>query len=153
MCQKMTEQSVGRPSVMTDLVLQKLEEAFSVGATDIQACFIAGISKSTLYNHQQEFPEFVERKEALKAMTSYAAKKVVYDKITEGDKQTAQWHLERKDPEYNPKSTTDVNLGGQEGNQLPGVSDVLAFAKLRAAGVDPQVLKSAYTPDDDAGKG
>lgn len=46
----------------------------------------------------------------------------------------------------------NVNLGGQEGNQLPGVSDAHAFAKLRAAGVDPAVLKSAFTPDDDAGK-
>ena len=114
----MTEQSVGRPSVMTPEVIGKLEECFSVGATDLQACFIAGICKDALYDYQLKHPEFTERKEALKSMTSYAAKKVLNDKIIEGDKQAAQWQLERKDPEYNPKNTTDVNLGGQAGNPV-----------------------------------
>ena len=110
----MTVDVGGRPTVMTPEVIGKLEECFLIGATDLQACFVAGISKDALYDYQLLHPEFTERKEVLKSMTNFKAKKVLSEKIEEGDKQTAQWHLERKDPEYNPKS--NINLGGQNGS-------------------------------------
>lgn len=104
---------VGRPPIVTEAIIQKLEGAFSIGASDLEACFIAGISKSTLYNFQNDNPEFVERKEALKSMTSYAARKVVNDKIIEGDADTAKWQLERKNKdEYGTKATVDSNVKG-----------------------------------------
>lgn len=62
----MTKQKVetrGRPSVMTKEVLGKLEEAYLLGANDIQACFKAKITVQTLHNYQNKHPEFVELKE------------------------------------------------------------------------------------------
>lgn len=56
----------GRPSIVTDIVIKKLEEVFAIGGTDAEACFFAGITQTTLYNYQIRQPEFVERKEALK---------------------------------------------------------------------------------------
>ena len=114
----MSKNPIGRPTKLTPETIRQLEAAFSIGATDIQACFIAGISKTALYNYQQDHPDFVDRKEALKSMVSYQAKKVLHDKIIEGDKQTAQWHLERTDEAYNPKKTADINLGGQPDNPV-----------------------------------
>ena len=58
--------SVGRPTKMTELTVKKLEEAFSLGCSDVEACFYAGISKQTLYSYQEQNPEFIDRKEALK---------------------------------------------------------------------------------------
>lgn len=101
---------VGRPTVMTDLVVAKLEEAFSNGATDEQACFIANVSRNSLYDYIKIHPEFSNRKEDLKDMIKYQAKVKVKQAILEEDKpDTAKWYLERKDKEFKPKGdlTTD----------------------------------------------
>ena len=58
--------NAGRPTVMTKDTIAKLEEAFKCGASDLEACFYADISKDSLYNYQKKHPEFIERKEALK---------------------------------------------------------------------------------------
>ncbi len=106
----------GRPTVMTEESIAKLEEAFSNGATDLEACFLAKISKDSLYRYQQEHPEFCERKDALKEMIKYQAKKVVKEAIEEGDKQQANWYLERKgkDEGFNPRT----EITGKDGEEL-----------------------------------
>lgn len=98
---------VGRPTVMDELTLKKLDECFANGGTDIQACFIANISTQTLYNYQHEHPEYIERKQALKDMIAYQAKlKIKHDLETELGSKTAQWYLERKDKDF--KQKTDI---------------------------------------------
>jgi hypothetical protein len=87
---------VGRPTLMTEETLKKLEDAFLVGASDKEACFIAGISATTLYNYQLAHPEYVERKEALKDMPKFKARKNIVEKINSGDVPTSQWYAERK---------------------------------------------------------
>ena len=87
---------VGRPTVMTPETISKLDEAFSVGATDLEACFVANIGKDSLYRYIQEHPEYSDRKEALKNMPKFKAKKVVTGKIDQGDEKVSQWYLERK---------------------------------------------------------
>ncbi len=87
---------VGRPKVMTPETISKLEEAFLVGATDKEACFVANISPATLYEYCKENPEYSERKEALKDMPKFLAKKNVTEAINDGDKSLSQWYLERK---------------------------------------------------------
>ena len=67
----------GRPTVVTQAVLVKLEQAFAMGCTDLEACFYANIGKSTLYNYQQANPDFVERKNILKAKPVLLARQTV----------------------------------------------------------------------------
>jgi hypothetical protein len=86
----------GRPPIVDEIVLQKLEQAFSNDLTDLEACLYAGISKSTLYNYQNDHPEFVERKEILKNALSLKAKNVLAKSINEGNEQDAKWWLERR---------------------------------------------------------
>ena len=101
---------VGRPTVMTKEVIAKLEDAFSNGATDLQACFLANISKDSLYRYIQEHPEFSDRKEALKDMIAYQAKlKIKHDLETELGSKTAQWYLERKDNSFKQKQDITTN--------------------------------------------
>lgn len=87
---------VGRPTVMTFEVIQKLEEAFLVGATDREAAFVSNIALSTLIEYCQKNPEFAIRKEALKDMPIYRARQNVVEAITAKDKTLSQWYLERK---------------------------------------------------------
>lgn len=102
----------GRPPVIDKACLNKLEEAFSLGCTDLEACFYANISSQTLYNYQKNNPEFLERKEALKEQPVLKARKVVVDAIDSGDKQTSQWYLERKNKaEFSTRS--DLKLSGE----------------------------------------
>lgn len=86
---------IGRPNKIDDMVLKKLEEVFAIGGTDKEACFYADISHQTLYNYQQEHPEFVERKEALKERPILKARKEVVNGI-EGNPEFALKYLERK---------------------------------------------------------
>jgi glycerophosphoryl diester phosphodiesterase len=124
---------VGRPTVMTEDVLQKLEEAFLNGASDRQACFLANIAEGTLYNYIKDNPDFGERKELLKQMTAYRAKQVIKSEIENNKADTAKWYLERKDKEFKPKNDFTSNdetiqpvlvkfLDGNNNNNTPGVS-------------------------------
>jgi hypothetical protein len=91
----MKKNSVGRPTIMTDLTLQKLKEAFAFGCTDEEACYYAEIGKSTLYNYQNDNPEFLEQKEALKQRPILLARQEVI-KGLEGNPELALKFLERK---------------------------------------------------------
>ena len=56
----------GRPPIMTDDTIKKLEEVFALGGSDSEACFYANISKQTLYNYQKEHPVLYELLEKIK---------------------------------------------------------------------------------------
>jgi ACT domain-containing protein len=107
----------GRPTVMTPETLDKLEEAFSNGATDQEAIFLANISKSTFYDYCQANPEFSERTDSLKEMVKYQARKNVVERIREGDIAQSNWYLERK--AKNEFSTRQENTGADGKDLIP----------------------------------
>jgi len=86
----------GRPTVMTDDVLDKLNQAFSLGCSDREACLFADINPATLYNYQKENPEFLDRKQTLKEKPVLKARSNIVKALQEGDIETAKWLLERK---------------------------------------------------------
>lgn len=87
----------GRPAVIDNGVLLKLETAFGYGCTDEEACAFADISLATLYKFQKKNSEFSERKCRLKQLPNLQARKVVVEsmKLNPG---IGQWWLERKLP-------------------------------------------------------
>lgn len=87
---------VGRPTVMTDETIDKLQESWAMGCSDLEACCYANISSAALYNYQKAHPEFVERKAVLKERMVLKAREVVHKALQEGDKDMAKWYLERK---------------------------------------------------------
>ena len=86
----------GRPTVMTTEIIHKLEEAFSLGCSDLEACFYADISATALYEYQRAHPDFAQRKAILKEKTIFKARAIVEKALSEGDKDMAKWFLERK---------------------------------------------------------
>jgi len=92
----MSENKVGRPTVMTEEVVQKLEYAFMRGLTDVEACLYANISRSTLHNYCEEHPEFLDRKEELKQHPTAKARLNVTEAIENGNEELSKWWLERK---------------------------------------------------------
>ncbi|MGM0175703.1 hypothetical protein [Enterococcus sp. DIV0800] len=86
----------GRPKKIDEKVLQKLEYAFSYGLTDKEACVLADIAPSTLYNYCEKNPAFSERKEELKNKPIIKAKMNLVDSLKAGDEKATIWYLERK---------------------------------------------------------
>ncbi|MFA6314970.1 MAG: hypothetical protein WC648_01190 [Candidatus Paceibacterota bacterium] len=85
----------GRPKIIDEIIIEKLELAFSMDATDDEACFYADISPATLYNYQKDNPVFLERKNQLKQNPVLLARKTVVAKIPESY-QNAMDYLKRK---------------------------------------------------------
>lgn len=106
----------GRPTKMTPETIAKLEIAFSNGASDVEASFVAGITKTTLYEYCNDNPGFSDRKEALKDMVKYQARANVADAVRDGDKSLSQWYLERKVKE---EFAVRSEVTGKDGADLP----------------------------------
>lgn len=84
----------GRPTVMTQLLVNKLEEIFAIGGTDEEACLYAGISRQTLYDYQTKNPEYLDRKELLKENPFLKARRTIFQALN--NPKDAQWYMERK---------------------------------------------------------
>ena len=97
----------GRPTKMTPETIGKLEEAFSMGCTDLEACLFADIEKTTLYKYQQDHPEFINRKEKLKENPVIKARQTILDNLE--DPTNARWYLERKKKdEFSQRTESEV---------------------------------------------
>jgi hypothetical protein len=106
-------EEVGRKTIMTEIVVKKLEEAFTMGCSDVEACLYAGISKQTLYNYQKKVPEFVDRKMELKNNPLLKARRTIYEGLDKVE--TAKWYAERKaKKEFSIKQELDVTSQGEK---------------------------------------
>lgn len=103
----------GRPSVMTEETIRKLEDAFSWGCTDSEACCFAGIGMSTLYDYCQANPDFSDKKETLKNKPSMKAKRIVDRALDEQDLNTAHRVIDRKEG-----TKVKAELTGKDGGAI-----------------------------------
>lgn len=90
------KKKIGRPTKMTPEAIGKLEQAFAIGATDLEACLFADIGKDVLYDYINRNPEFHDRKEALKRKPVLLAKTNIIKNLQNADIDTSKWYLERK---------------------------------------------------------
>lgn len=120
---KKKKSNIGRPPKVTENVVQKLEAAFSMGCTDEEASFRAGIAKNTLYNYIEKNPDFLHRKEALKKDPAIRARQVILDALDDGDVQTARWLLDKTDG----KAKESVELTGKGGGPLETKNTVTVY--------------------------
>lgn len=86
---------MSRPTIMTEQVISKLEEAFLLGCTDLEATLYANIAPSTLYKYQDKNRAFVERKAQLKEAPILKARASVI-RALENNPELALKYLERK---------------------------------------------------------
>lgn len=98
---------------MTPDTINKLEQAFAYGASDLEACAYADISHTTLYNYCQDNPKFLERKERLKEKPTLLARRTVV-KAIESDPHLAFNFLTRKQKkEFSERIENDITTAGQ----------------------------------------
>jgi len=113
---------VTRPTVVTDDVLSKLNYAFSVGCSDLEACCYAGIGTTTLYRYQEKNEEFRERKNVLKSNPFMKAKEVLYNALLEGDVQVANKMIDRQEGKK-----VNVDLSNTDGTLQPTTIQLVAM--------------------------
>jgi hypothetical protein len=104
----MTKNVGGRPTVMTQEVIAKLEDAFSWGCTDLEACCFANISKDALYDYCNKNPKFSERKEVLKNHPVMKARRVVVAALEDDDINTAHKVIDRKEGQKITQTTVEL---------------------------------------------
>ena len=100
---------VGRPTVIDEATVQKLEAAFRDGFSISTACFLSGISRSTYYDHCDSDKEFSDKMSVARMWVTEQAKKVVVGAINNGDLPTAKWWLERRaQDEFGKETGTEI---------------------------------------------
>ncbi|MBM3256580.1 MAG: hypothetical protein FJZ04_03905 [Candidatus Moranbacteria bacterium] len=96
----LVKKEVGRPTVITEEVVRKLESVFKLGVKDNIACNYAGIPERTYYENLQRNEDFRSKMRAAQNYARIAAGNVVMDDIVHNkDVQTAKWWLEKKHPD------------------------------------------------------
>lgn len=111
----MVQNKVGRPTVIIEVVVRKLESILQLGVSDGTACQYAKISRDTFYDHLKNDPHFSDRIQSAKDLVTIAAGKTVTNAIVnDKDVATAKWWLERKAPdEFGDKRTTAIQVNIQ----------------------------------------
>ena len=142
----MTKNKGGRPTKMSKETIAKLEEVFSLGGSDSEACFYANISKQTLYNYQKENPEFVDRKEALKEKPILKARQTVVKALD--DPKDAQWFLERKRKE---EFSLRQELTGAEGESLDPIKIEIVTNEYKGNNSVPEKLEQQKENSGESG--
>ena len=106
----------GRPTVMTAATLKKLDNAFMLGCSELEACFAAGINPDTLRRYKKKNPDYAARIAVLKSSMTYKARQTVKESIEDRDNlseaaKTARWYLEKTCPEFNPRQEVAIDGG------------------------------------------
>lgn len=104
----------GRPTKLTDDVVNKLENIFKVGGNVEEAISYAGISKQTYYNWIEADISFLTKMDAARHYADIVAKNVVIDAIVKDrDLGTAKWWLEKREFKNTTNNTTQILNQGE----------------------------------------
>lgn len=87
---------IGRPTVITDFVILKLQQAFMIGCTDREACIYAGIAENTFYEFCKKYPHFREQKENWKDEPILASRLNIVRAIKNGSIEDSWKYLKSK---------------------------------------------------------
>ena len=120
MTDKITKAVEGRPTVMTEQAILKLEEILRIGGKIIAACAYAKISPQVYYRYLKEDEDFRNRMQSAQHYSIIAARSIVIKQMTnekdvpsEERTKLAQWWLEKHDIKQVTDGTvqnTQVNI-------------------------------------------
>lgn len=102
----------GRPSKLTPEVVQKLEYAFSIGASVNEACLYADIGRSTFFEWQQANPKLADRFDALRDTPIFIARESVVKGIKRDPKLALDFLGRKAKKEFG--NNVDITTDGKE---------------------------------------
>lgn len=135
--------NAGRPTVITDDAIQKLEEAFKWDATIGEACRYAGISESTYYDHYNKNKQFSEKIDRARDFIFELAKKNIERAVSEGDTELSVKLLKmRQNKIYNERTVNEIEgeVGVKKADQLADALDDIL--EIKEDGDNTQTVES-----------
>lgn len=123
---------IGRPPKINDECVKKLEQAFSIGATDTEACSFAGISRQAYYLYIKKNPDFLDRINQLKSRLPMKAKTELARLIQNGNEKAIFWYLDRVNNRADKEDANKQNalvLQALHEEELKNVLSIRDFAK------------------------
>lgn len=115
-----------RPTKLTPELLDKLRQAFLIGASYREASFYAGISEKTLKNYISRDPELLPQIEQWRSEPILKAKQTIINSLDQP--RVAQWYLERKAQDFKPKQ--DIS------SDTPPIPILLGFENSKIEALD-----------------
>lgn len=114
---------VGRPTVMTEEVIRKIEEVAALDGSIEEMAYYAGIHRDTIYAKMKEDKEFSDRINDLRERPILKARQTIVKNLEHPE--SAKWYLERKKKlEFAQRSELTGKDGGAiEVNSLTDKSD------------------------------
>ena len=129
----------GRPPVVTQEIVGKLEVAFSYDATVEEACLDAGISPDAYYDFTKKYPAFSVRVEALRKAPLYVIRKKIVQ-TAQHDADLGMKYVERKNKmEFSTR--TEVAHSGEVVNRHHVDPEQAALIKNAMGGFARKVAK------------
>lgn len=100
----------GRPTVIDEVVVGKLEYAFSLDSTVEEACTFAGIHRDTLYSYLKKKPEFSDRIDQLRELPMMLARQTIARSLMNDADIALKYAKNKRNNEFNERK--DVKLAG-----------------------------------------
>ncbi len=107
----------------TPEIIMKLEQAFGIGANDLQACSYAGISKTTYYRWREEDEELRDSLDDAKERQVLKALNTITNDLR--NPQTAKWLLEKKHPDFKPRQVIETPNDEFESEYMKALNESL----------------------------
>ena len=85
---------VPKIGTLNEDIIRRLEDAFSLGCSDAEACCFAGVTLQVFQEHLKSDPAFKDRREILKQRPQLLARQTVFKALKE-DPQIALEYLDR----------------------------------------------------------
>lgn len=95
---------------MTKETIDKLEEAFALGCTDLEASLYANIAPATLYNYQEKNRGFLERKMQLKETPILKARASVINAFEKSPDLALKFLERKKKDEFSLRQEADITV-------------------------------------------
>jgi predicted DNA-binding protein YlxM (UPF0122 family) len=108
----MAKNKGGRPTLMTDITIAKLEQAFAIDCSVEEACSYADISRDCFYDHLKINPAFSDRIADLRQRPVLKARQTVVQKIGENYSNAMDYLKRKKKLEFG--DSTDITSGGEK---------------------------------------
>lgn len=109
---------VGRPTVMTEEVIRKIEEVAALDGSVAEMALYAGVHVDTIYSYMAQNKEFSDRIQALSERPVLKARQTIVKSLE--TPQGAQWYLSRKKKD---EFAERVEQTGKNGEPLKVVFD------------------------------